>query len=127
MSNKTNFLPEHMPYIAEVRRGYYNLTPYRLGWAIGKARASVECPYKPGSRAEKSYLLGVYCASREWLGGYHPPDIDARGGFAKWSNAWSMGPSADDDWVWFNGGYYTEEEAREVLRKKELRKSDEQE
>ena len=65
--------------------------------------------------------------NREWLDGYYPPDIEVCGGFAKWSNAWSMGPSAEEDWVWFNGGYYTEEEAREVLRKKELLKSNENE
>ena len=59
-----------------------------------------------------------------WLSGYYPPDIDVRGGFARWSEAWSTGPSADDDWVWVNCGYYTEDEAREVLRKKELLKSD---
>ena len=64
---------------------------------------------------------------KTWLEGYYPPDIDVRGGFARWSEAWSMGPSADDDWVWVNSGYYTEDEAREVLRKKELLKSNENE
>lgn len=62
-----------------------------------------------------------------WLSGYYPPNMDARHGFGRWSEAWSMGPSAGDDWVWINPGYYTEDEAREVLLKKELLKSNENE
>lgn len=79
------------------------------------------------SDKKNSWLDDYYNRNKLWLQGYYPPDIDKRGRFARWSAAWSLVPSEDGSWVWFNGGYYTEEEAREVLRKKELLKSDENE
>lgn len=54
----------------------------------------------------------------QWLDGYYPPVMDE--GFEEWQKLWSMGPHADQDWVWFKGGYYTEEQAREILRTKPL-------
>lgn len=54
-------------------------------------------------------------ANNQWLEGYYPPEMDS---FLGWCALWSMGPHADDNWVWFNGDYYTEEQARKVLAEK---------
>jgi hypothetical protein len=50
-----------------------------------------------------------------WLEGFYPPVMED---FARWQGEWSMGPHAEPDWVWFKGDYYTEAQAREVLREK---------
>jgi hypothetical protein len=49
-----------------------------------------------------------------WLEGYYPPRMDD---WISWQGAWSMGPHAEPDWVWFRGDYYTEAEARGVLER----------
>lgn len=36
--------------------------------------------------------------------------------FSSWSSEWSMGPHAEQGWVWFDGEY-TEAQARRVLKK----------
>lgn len=51
----------------------------------------------------------------KYLMGYYPPDMDKAGGFDAWERQWSTGTHADEDWVFFEGGDYTEAEARAVL------------
>lgn len=50
-----------------------------------------------------------------WLEGFYPPEMDD---FSRWQHEWSMGPHAENDWVWFRGDYYTETRARLVLADK---------
>lgn len=51
-------------------------------------------------------------SKEEWLDGYYPPVMEE---WQSWQDLWSMGPHAEVGWVWFNGDYYTEEEARTRL------------
>ena len=43
-----------------------------------------------------------------WLEGYYPPII---GEWESWIWSWSMGPHAEEGWVWFPGDCYTKEQA----------------
>lgn len=54
-------------------------------------------------------------AAGVWLEGYYPPVLDD---FTSWQHQWSMGPHADEGWVWFKGDYYTEADARRVIATK---------
>lgn len=56
------------------------------------------------------------------LAGFYPPDMDKAGGFDAWAKQWSTGPHAEDDWVWFDDGDFTEAEAREILSSRASRK-----
>jgi len=51
----------------------------------------------------------------EWLDGYYAPVMN---NWREWQERWSMGPCAGNDWVWFKGDYYTEEQARNILKQK---------
>lgn len=56
------------------------------------------------SKNEKGYTLS----------GFYPPNIDEYESFDEWANAWSMGPFADSNYIWFDGDY-TEKKARRYI------------
>lgn len=52
---------------------------------------------------------------RVWIEGYYPPDMDAEGGWEVWQHTWTMGPTAQPNWIWIRGDWMLEEQAREAL------------
>lgn len=53
-----------------------------------------------------------------WMSGYYPPALEEGQTIQSYSQDWSMGPSAGEDWVWFNDGDYTEQEIKDVIKNK---------
>lgn len=57
-----------------------------------------------------------------WVDGYYPNNLREFGQgieeFRRWEGQFSMGPSAEDDWVWIKGDYYTREQVQKHLDEK---------
>jgi hypothetical protein len=53
---------------------------------------------------------------RYFLHGYYPPTIEECGTIEKWEDRFSMGPSAEVGWVWFEQDYYRESEITDILK-----------
>ena len=51
---------------------------------------------------------------RHWLSGYYPQTIECC--IERWSKLWSMGPSAEVGWIWFDGNY-TEKQIKRRLKR----------